>query len=232
MSEDAQRSELLKTTVIRGAVGLAILDALLFGVAGRLDWAAPWRLSAFFGAFFVVAGSWMYRHDPDLLRERMSTAENVPAWDRYVRVAYGVLMLALFVTAALDAGRFRWSRMPAAPQVVGWTAVSVACAVIWWCTAVNHFLSSDSRLQRDRGQTVVQRGPYRFVRHPMYTSIIVLMIGIALMLGSWLAVVPAILIAVLFVIRTSLEDRMLTEGLDGYREYAGRVRARLVPGVW
>jgi len=66
----------------------------------------------------------------------------------------------------------------------------------------------------------------------MYTSLIVLMIGMGLILGSWLAVVPATLIAVLLVVRTSLEDRMLTIELAGYREYASRVQARLLPGLW
>jgi protein-S-isoprenylcysteine O-methyltransferase Ste14 len=232
MSEDAGPPGLMRSVVVRGAAGLALLDAMLFGVAGRLDWAAPWRLTVFFAAFFLGAGTWMVRHDPDLLRERMTTAENVPGWDRLVRVAYGVLMLALFVTAAFDAGRYRWSRMTFAPQLAGWACVIGSCASIWWCTAVNHFLSSDARLQSDRGQTVVQSGPYRFVRHPMYISIIVLTIGIALMLGSWLALLPAALIGVVFVIRTALEDRMLCDGLEGYRDYADRVRARLVPGLW
>jgi len=66
----------------------------------------------------------------------------------------------------------------------------------------------------------------------MYISIIVLTIGIALMLGSWIALLPAALIGVVFVIRTALEDRMLRDGLEGYRDYADRVRARLVPGLW
>jgi protein-S-isoprenylcysteine O-methyltransferase Ste14 len=156
----------------------------------------------------------------------MTTAANVPRWDRVILRVYVLLLFALFVTAALDAGRFRWSRMSEAVQIGG-ASVIAASAVIWWCTAVNHFLSSAARLQSERGQTVVHDGPYRFVRHPMYTSLIVLMIGIALMLGSWFAVGPAILIGVLFVIRTSLEDRMLTDGLAGYRDYAERVRARL-----
>jgi len=122
--------------------------------------------------------------------------------------------------------------MPVAVQAIGAAGIIAAFVVIWWCTAANHFLSSHARIQADRAHRVVQHGPYRFVRHPMYMSLIVLMIGMALILGSWLAVVPATLIAVLLVIRTSLEDRMLTTELAGYREYANHVHERLLPGVW
>ena len=88
------------------------------------------------------------------------------------------------------------------------------------------------RIQSERGHAVVQHGPYRFVRHPLYASRIVLIIGAALTLGSWIALVPAALIAVLLILRTSLEDRMLTTELPGYREYARHVPERLVPGLW
>ena len=82
------------------------------------------------------------------------------------------------------------------------------------------------------GHRVVRNGPYRFVRHPMYTSLIVLMASMALLLGSWLALAPALLIAALLVVRTSFEDRMLNDQLPGYREYALDVTRRLVPGIW
>jgi protein-S-isoprenylcysteine O-methyltransferase Ste14 len=100
------------------------------------------------------------------------------------------------------------------------------------CAAANHFLSGRSRIQSERGHTVVQHGPYRFVRHPLYASRIVLIIGTASTLGSWIALVPAALLVFLVVLRTLLEDRMLTTNLSGYREYAKRVPARLMPGVW
>jgi protein-S-isoprenylcysteine O-methyltransferase Ste14 len=51
-------------------------------------------------------------------------------------------------------------------------------------------------------------------------------------LGSWMAVLPALLVVVAFVVRTALEDRTLQAELPGYAEYAAKVRYRLVPGVW
>jgi len=134
--------------------------------------------------------------------------------------------------AGLDAGRFGWSVMPIAVQVAGYIALLFAMAVTYWAMAVNPFLSTIVRIQDDRGQYAVTSGPYRYVRHPMYAMILLMYPGIALLLGSWWALIPAAVIAIVFVIRTALEDQTLQAELPGYAEYAQRTRYRLVPGVW
>ena len=143
-----------------------------------------------------------------------------------------ILLVIFLATAALDAGRFGWSAVPIVVQGVATAAVVAAIAAMLWCGVANHFLSDKTRIQSEREHTVVQHGPYRFVRHPLYASRIVLIMGTALTLGSWIAVVPAVLVALLLVLRTSLEDRMLTTELPGYQEYATHVPERLVPGLW
>jgi len=232
MNTEVRRSRLLATIVMKGLLGLGTIGGVLFGLAGRVDWAAAWVLISLLAVYLFIGGWWFLRRDPELLQERMTTAPNVPRWDRLLVRTYWVLLPTLFATAALDAGRFRWSEMSPVVQAIGAAAIVAAFVVIWWCTAANHFLSSNARIQSERGHRVVQNGPYRFVRHPMYTSLIVLMVGLALILGSWLAVVPATLIAALLVVRTSFEDHMLTTALAGYREYANQVHERLFPGLW
>ena len=211
---------------------LAALCGVLFGIAGRVDWPAAWLIVLLFTGHRVLSGWWLFRHDPELLKERLTTAPNVPQWDRRIKRANRILEPIFLATAALDGGRLGWSAMPIVVRAIGTAAVVAAIGVMYWCAAANHFLSSRSRIQSERGHTVVQHGPYRGVRHPMYASRIVLIIGVALMLGSWIAVVPAVLIALLLVLRTSLEDRLLTTELPGYREYAKHVPERLVPGLW
>lgn len=232
MMNPENRTPLWLRVAVRGLVGLGAIAATLFGLAGRLDWPAAWFFVVLLALYLCLGAWWFVRHDPELLEERMTSAPNVPHWDRLLVRGYWILLPTVFVTAALDAGRFRWSAMPVLVQAFGAAALMAACIVIWWCTAANHFLSSNARIQIERGQRVVQHGPYRFVRHPMYTSLIVLMIGMALILGSWLATIPAMLIAILLVVRTSFEDRMLQAELAGYCDYANRVRERLLPGVW
>jgi protein-S-isoprenylcysteine O-methyltransferase Ste14 len=231
MNADIRPRTLLAKSLVRGVVELAILGGVLFGIAGRVDWPAAWLVILLFTGQ-VLSGWLLFRHDPELFKERLTTASNVPHWDLLIARGNRILEAIFVATAALDAGRFRWSAMPIAVQVIGTAAVVAAGGVVWWCADANHFLSTRSRIQSERGHTVVQHGPYRFIRHPMYASRTVLILGAALMFGAWIALVPAALIALLLVLRTSLEDRMLTTELPGYREYAKHVPARLVPGLW
>jgi protein-S-isoprenylcysteine O-methyltransferase Ste14 len=66
----------------------------------------------------------------------------------------------------------------------------------------------------------------------MYATIFPLFAGIPLALGSFWALIPAVLVSLVLVVRTFFEDRMLQSELHGYKEYAARVRYRLIPGVW
>jgi len=96
----------------------------------------------------------------------------------------------------------------------------------------NAFFSTVVRVQSDRGHNVCSDGPYRFVRHPGYVGGIVQWLGVPLLLGSRWALLPGVLAAVLLVVRTALEDRTQRTALEGYADYAARVRYRLAPGIW
>jgi protein-S-isoprenylcysteine O-methyltransferase Ste14 len=211
---------------------IVIMDALLFGAAGRLDWFGAWLLTGLYLAFLLIVVVWATRKAPGLMEERSRMAENVKSWDKIITWVYTVFLLGMLVVAGLDAGRFRWSVMPVALQIFGVILLIFAGAVIWWVMSVNYFLSRYARIQDDRGQQVITEGPYRYVRHPMYAMLVPFMFGIAFVLGSWWALVPAGMIGVLYILRTALEDRMLQEELPGYREYAQKVRYRLFPGIW
>jgi len=101
-----------------------------------------------------------------------------------------------------------------------------------WAMITNAFFSTAARIQSDRGQQVCRSGPYRYIRHPAYASIVIQSISMAVLLGSLWALIPAIAASVLIITRTALEDRMLLAELAGYKEYGQVVRYRLVPGLW
>jgi protein-S-isoprenylcysteine O-methyltransferase Ste14 len=146
---------------------------------------------------------------------------------------FGLLFLAILAVGALDGGRYGWSTMPIWLWPLGAALYAASQAVATWCMVVNRFFEKTARIQTDQGHAVVQAGPYRHIRHPGYAATIVgFNFGTALMLGSWWALVPAVLASIVLVVRTALEDRMLLDELPGYRDYAGRVRFRLVPGLW
>ncbi len=209
-----------------------IMDGTLFLLAGRWDWLGAWLLTILYLVFLVVMLFWAARAAPELLQERGRMASNVKGWDKLLLTLYVTALIALLVVAALDAGRFRWTEMPIVVQALGVIGIIPCCIWLLWVARTNAFLSRFARIQDDRGQQVVTTGPYRFVRHPMYAAVIPFILCIALILGSRWALVPGAIIAVLFVIRTALEDRMLQAELTGYKEYAQRVRYRLLPGIW
>jgi protein-S-isoprenylcysteine O-methyltransferase Ste14 len=110
------------------------------------------------------------------------------------------------------------------------TVLSLAFAS--WAMIENAFFSTAVRIQTDRGQTVCQTGPYRFVRHPGYVGFILQSLATPILLGSIWALLPGMAAGIALVVRTGFEDRALQVELPGYREYAQQIRFRLLPGFW
>jgi protein-S-isoprenylcysteine O-methyltransferase Ste14 len=213
-------------------VVILVMDLLLFVPAGRLDWPTAWILSVLYAIFLLAYTVWGTLKAPDLLKERSQMAENVKIWDKIIMTIYTILLLATLALAGLDVGRIRWSQVAVAWQVLGLVGLVLSGGLIFWTILTNAYLGRMVRIQEDRGHQVVTGGPYRYVRHPMYVGIILLFPCMTLFLGSWWALLPASLIAMLMVVRTALEDRTMRAELPGYAEYAQRVRYRLLPGVW
>jgi protein-S-isoprenylcysteine O-methyltransferase Ste14 len=208
------------------------LAAILFISAGRLGWIQAWAFVLAFGGSLTFYGLWVLRNDPGQLSERSRVGQNTKSWDLVILTTYTIFLVAMLVLAGLDAGRFKWSTAPLALQILGWLGAAFAGFVVLRTASVNTYLSRTARIQDDRGQRVIDTGPYKRVRHPMYLGVIVLMVSIPLLLGSLWALVPGALIGILFVVRTILEDHMLLKELPGYPEYADRVRYRLLPWIW
>ncbi|MFX1452947.1 MAG: methyltransferase family protein, partial [Promethearchaeota archaeon] len=116
--------------------------------------------------------------------------------------------------------------------IIGYVIYFYAQLLKYWCMWTNRWFSSTVRIQFDRDHKVVQDGPYRFIRHPGYISGILIGYGSSLILGSLWGLIPASIVLVLLVIRTSLEDKTLQKELPGYAEYTKKVKHRLLPGIW
>lgn len=210
-----------------------LLGGSLFLAAGRLDWIAGWAFLLAYLVFTTGTTLWLGRNDPALLAERANAERGkVSPVDRFFFVMARIGAIALYVVAGLDAGRFGWSSVPTPLRVLGWIMALAGGWMVFWVMRTNTFASAVVRVQSDRGHRVIENGPYRFVRHPMYVGVLSLFLGIPLLLGSWWAYIPAVLLALTFVSRTAQEDRYLRQHLDGYAEFATRTRFRLIPGVW
>jgi protein-S-isoprenylcysteine O-methyltransferase Ste14 len=211
----------------------AALGALFFGVAGRADLPWVWSALGVFAAGHAGLVLAVFRRDPELVRERLSRRPGVPRWDRVYAAASGALFLANVVAAALDVGRLEaGGGVPAPLRALGLAGIAAGLALMGWAMRVNTFFSRAVRIQRERGHRVVSAGPYRFVRHPGYLAAFLWWTGFNLAVGSWLGAALSLAVDALVVVRTALEDRFLQRELEGYADYARRVRYRLVPGVW
>jgi len=128
--------------------------------------------------------------------------------------------------------RFGWSSVPLSLQVVG---VVLLCLGIWLSFQVlreNSYAAPVVKVQKERGHKVVTTGPYAYVRHPMYSSVILIGAGVPLLLGSWWGLLAVPVFMLVLGLRATMEERMLKVELEGYEDYSERVRYRFVPLLW
>jgi protein-S-isoprenylcysteine O-methyltransferase Ste14 len=220
---------------LRFAAFTLLLPMVLFIAAGRLNWVWAWVYAGIVVSFTLISRIAVIRTNPDLIAERAQSLEreDVKEWDQLL-VFFLILVgpLAWMIVAGLDE-RFGWSPQISITLRLVALAVMVSGYVVGvWAMVVNRYYSAVVRIQKDRGQTVITEGPYRFVRHPSYATGIVSYLVTPILLGSLWALIPCSLVVLGTVIRTALEDKTLLEELDGYKEYAQQTRYRLLPGVW
>ncbi len=214
------------------AILISIQAAILFLAAGRLDWAWAW---VFLGIYLVgvsINSVFMIRSNPGTLAER-GHAQETRGWDKLVGGLWSLVQfLILPVVAGLDL-RFGWTRnISTWWHIVGAITFTLGLALFGWAMITNAYFSTEVRVQSDRGQTVCRSGPYRYIRHPGYAGTTLQSIAIALLLGSWWSLIPAIVASSLMILRTFLEDRMLQAELPDYPAFAKEVRYRLIPSIW
>jgi len=220
------------TIIIRSVLAVLLLFFLIFVPAGTLNWPEAWTFLVLYFSSVIGLLVWMKKKAPGLLKERMAKKKDAKTWDKIIISLYSLFLVVLLVVPGLDAVRFRWSRIPLFLKMLAFIGYVPAVGFAFWAVKENAYLSDVVRIQKDRGHTVCTTGPYRYVRHPMYAGIILVMICLPLSLGSLYSYIPSFMIVVLFVIRTALEDKTLKEELPGYREYTKKVRFRLLPGIW
>jgi protein-S-isoprenylcysteine O-methyltransferase Ste14 len=216
------------------AVMLAVMAAIFYVSAGRTDIPRSWLLFGTTLVHFTVSTLVVARLNPELLAIRLTVRRaGSKSWDEVLMRACNLTMLLLLPTVSgLDVGRYGWSALGMQYAALGLALMAVSSVLISWSMAVNPYFEPTVRIQGDRGHRVISTGPYGLVRHPGYLSGILWAISVPLVVGSLYAFVPVLLYSVLMVFRTQLEDRTLQGELEGYAEYARRVRHRLIPGVW
>jgi protein-S-isoprenylcysteine O-methyltransferase Ste14 len=228
MTIAVSRGRLAAMAAVRFVAGFAILGAVLFLPAGTTDWWRAWAWLAVLAGWSAAMFAWLIVVDPALLERRLRGVEKQRE-QRLVQAVGSVVYALVFVIPGLDR-RFGWSHVPAALSVAADVVVVLGYAGFAWVLRVNSWASR--LVEVAQGQVVVTTGPYAIVRHPMYGAILVILVATPVALGSWWAVLPALLLGPVLAVRVRYEEALLREELEGYRAYAEVTRFRLVPGVW
>jgi protein-S-isoprenylcysteine O-methyltransferase Ste14 len=209
------------------------MGALLFVPAGTWRWPAAWVYLATMILIGLVSGLWLAKTDPELFAERMrlTARDEQPTADKLFVPVLGTFLLGWFILNGID-HRLHGGDFTRVLQALGLAMLLVATVFIMWVLHENSFAAPLVKVQSERGHHVISSGPYAWVRHPMYSGAIVFFVGIPLLLGSLWGLIAAPLLALLFAVRTIIEERTLRDGLAGYIDYTSQVRYRLIPGIW
>ena len=210
---------------------VVVMGLLLFGTAGTMRYWQAWiYLSVFFAASLLTT-VYLMRKDPALLERRMRggpTAEKEPT-QRLIMLFASLGFIGLLVVPALD-HRFGWSAVPLAGVILGEALVAIGFGLIFLVYRENTFTAAT--IQVTAGQRVISTGPYAIVRHPMYASASLYLLGTPIALGSYWGLLAFAFMVPFLIWRLLDEERILARDLPGYTEYQRRVRHRLVPSIW
>jgi protein-S-isoprenylcysteine O-methyltransferase Ste14 len=220
--------------IIMMLIFVVIVPFLPLLISRQWDWWEAWVYAIVSILGFVVSRLIVRRRNPDLIAERARYTDQPDAkdWDKILSPLVGLGGGLIPLVIGLDA-LYGWSEPFSLPvKLLGLAGILAGYALGAYALIENRFFSGMVRIQTERGHQVVSSGPYRWLRHPGYAGALLTYLATPFFLDSRWALLAALFLTVVLVIRTSLEDRTLQEELTGYREYAGRVRFRLLPGVW
>jgi protein-S-isoprenylcysteine O-methyltransferase Ste14 len=208
-----------------------VIGLLLFVSAGTIRYWQGWAYLVVFTGASALITEFLLRRDPALLERRMQggpTAEKRPV-QRVIMLGASASFIGLLVVPALD-HRFQWSSVPIGVVVAGNVLIVVGYFLIALVYRENTFTSATIEVAKD--QHVVSTGPYAIVRHPMYASATLYLVGTPLALGSYWGLTAVAAMIPFLIWRLFDEERLLATSLPGYTEYQRKVRHRLVPFIW
>ena len=209
-------------------LGLVLVGVLLFLPAGSFSYTGGWIFISLLFIPMLVLGAVLLIKAPELLEKRLSAKEE-ESTQKGVVAASGLLFFVGFVIAGLD-HRFGWSHVPMWLVIVSSVILLASYALYAEVMRENAYLSRTIEVQE--GQKVVDTGLYGIVRHPMYAVTVWLFLSIPLVLGSFWSLLCFLPYPIIMAVRILNEEKVLTEGLDGYADYKKKVKYRLIPFIW
>ena len=223
-----KKTKLLLSALTKFLLGLVLVGAILFLPAGSFAFVGGWLFIALLFIPMIFLGVFLFIKSPELLEKRLSAKEKENPQKGVVALS-GLLFLAGFIVAGLD-HRFAWSHVPTWLVIVASVILLASYALYAEVMRENAYLSRTIEVQE--GQKVVDTGLYGIVRHPMYAVTIWLFLSIPLVLGSFFSLLCVLPYPIIMAVRILNEEKVLTDGLDGYADYKKKVKYRLIPFIW
>ena len=221
-------NKLLISALIKFFAGVILVGLLLFPAAGSFAFWQAWLLMGVLFIPMFVAGLILMKKNPELLRKRLNAKEEQMEQKEVVLFS-GLMFLSSFIIAGLNF-RFSWLVLPAWVTIAGTVIFLLAYLLYAEVLRENEYLSRTIEVQE--GQKVVDTGLYGIVRHPMYMATVLLFLAMPIILGSIFSFVIMLVYLPIIAKRIRNEEKVLEEGLDGYKQYKERVKYRLIPFVW
>jgi len=228
------RKDLTLRVIIQLIIVVLVAPFIPMIISGQWSWWQAWAYALVSILAFVVSRIIVNRVHPDLIQERARflNAKDTKSWDKLLAPLLGLGIILILVVAGLDKYYDWTSASSLTINLIALFGIIFGYSFSSWALVENRFFSGTVRIQTERGHHVISTGPYRIVRHPGYAGGLFGYIFIPLLLNSVWAFIPAILLGIVMVIRTALEDRTLQAELPGYKEYTRRTRYRLLPWIW
>ena len=228
------RKDLTLRVIIQLIIVVLVAPFIPLIISEQWSWWQAWAYALVSILAFVVSRIIVNRVHPDLIQERARflNAKDTKSWDKLLAPLLGLGIILILVVAGLDKYYDWTSASSLTINLIALFGIIFGYSFSSWALVENRFFSGTVRIQTERGHHVISTGPYRIVRHPGYAGGLFGYIFIPLLLNSVWAFIPAILLGIVMVIRTALEDRTLQAELPGYKEYTRRTRYRLLPWIW
>jgi len=221
-------NKLKKTVIIRLFLVFTVLGLMLFLPAGTFLYLEAWVYMAILLISMIFAVIYLIKNDPELLERRLRMKEKEAEQKIIMAVSY-LYCLVNFSIPGFDR-RYGWSKVPLAIVIIADVIILLGYVLFLFVLKENRYASRI--IEVGQGQKVITTGPYAAVRHPMYFSALLMYVFSPLALGSYWAMVATILLVFYLIVRIHNEEKFLTRELRGYREYAQKVKYRLIPGIW
>lgn len=220
--------KLFFSALVKFLAGVIMMSLLLFIPAGTIYYPGAWLLMGLLFVPMLILGAVLMVKSPELLKKRLNSKEKEGAQKGVVILSL-IMFMAGFILSALDF-RYSWLVIPEWIQYVSGALFLFGYGIYAEVMRENAYLSRTVEVQEN--QKVIDTGLYGIVRHPMYTSTLLMFLTIPLILGSVIGFAVFLLYPFIICGRIKNEEKILSEGLEGYDEYKKKVKYRIIPFIY